>query len=44
MSSSLGGKTALSTGGSRGIGRAIVERLGGAGAAVAFNYAKGDFR
>jgi len=40
MSSSLSGKTALVSGGSRGIGRAIVERLDGAGAAVAFNYAR----
>ena len=32
------GKTALVTGGSRGIGAAIVRRLGGAGAHVAINY------
>ena len=35
----LNGKTALITGGSRGIGAAIVKRLGAAGAHVAINYA-----
>ncbi len=35
----LNGKTALVTGGSRGIGAAIVKRLGTAGAHVAINYA-----
>lgn len=37
--SDLAGKTALVTGGSRGIGAAIVRRLGQAGAHVAVNYA-----
>lgn len=42
MAKDLEGKTALVTGGSRGIGRAIALKLGAAGALVAVNYARDD--
>ena len=38
----LRGRVAVVTGGSRGIGRAVVERLGEAGVNVAINYVRGE--
>jgi len=40
MSRELEGKTALVSGGARGLGRGMVQRLAASGALVAFNYAK----
>ena len=42
MNSSLNGKVALVTGGSRGIGRAISIKLAKEGASVIINYSKDD--
>ncbi|MAV38326.1 MAG: beta-ketoacyl-ACP reductase [Planctomycetaceae bacterium] len=42
MDEGLEGRTAIVTGGSRGIGRAICQRLGEAGANVAINYVRSE--
>jgi 3-oxoacyl-[acyl-carrier protein] reductase len=42
MSPSVAGKTALITDGSRGIDRAIVERLATDGVAIVINYARSE--
>ena len=43
MAQSLAGKSALVTGGSRGIGAAIVRRPAGGGASVTFTYSTGGY-